>query len=298
MFSRATCVAAPLAFALLSACTLKFEEGKTYTKSDFTWEESQAHMSARSFHNSALTPEGEQLGLGLVMSVKDSDTKAGYFKLGSCTGFLLDESTLVTNAHCIPEKVRNKEEGFECSDRIKFAHSGSSLNYNCKSVLYTHPDFNFSDKDEVSFRKGYVPDVVILEVEAVPNVRYFTKASETVKSAFVSESLLMSSVDPQDSNKKLVYESNYTLNKIFRVADMELTFNTFRYLKSEENDTFINGNSGSPLHDSNYNVKAIGFASLIGDNQSAIIVDLSCLQKHEKEWQWNSQCESPAFIRR
>ncbi len=232
------------------------------------------------------------------MSAKDSDTKAGYFKLGSCTGFLLDESTLVTNAHCIPEKVRNKEEGIECSDRVKFAHSGSTLNYNCKSVLYTHPNYKLSDNAAVSFRDGFVPDVILLEVETVHNVRYFTKASDAVKSAFVSESLLMSSVAPQDLNKQQFYEGNYSLNKKFKVADLELTFNTFRFLKAEEKDTFINGNSGSPLHDSNYTVKAVGFASLAGNDKTAIIVDLSCLQKDEKEWKWNPQCTSPGFIRR
>lgn len=295
MYFRAAYVA-PLALSLLTACSLKFEDGTTYYKEDFSWEETQSHMNSRVIYNEAKSADGEDLGLGLVMSAKDSSAKPGHFRLGACTGFLLDKNTLATNSHCVPKKVRDEETS--CSHRVKFAYSGSARNFNCKTVLFTHKDYDMSDDAEVVFRGSLVPDITLLEIEDVENVKYFKKSNDRIRSALESDDLKISSVDPHDTQGQVVYEAKYSLNKEFEVGDLEFLLNTYRYLKAKLGAYFIKGNSGSPVHDSSYNVKAIGFAGDKGNDGSATVLDLTCLQKVDNVWTWNSSCVSRGAYRR
>jgi len=290
MFSRVFCAA--LLFLLISACSLEFKEksGVYFTK-DFTWDEAQHHMDSRTLYNEAKSNNNENLGLGLVMFLRESSTKAEHYNLGACTGFLLDAQTLVTNAHCVPKKIRERE--IPCSDRLKFAHGGSTKNFNCISVTYVHSAYTKEDDALDPAPHGYYePDVAILEIEAVHNVKYFSHASkeEGLGTAADNEELFLSSVDPSDKNKKKVYEGNYSLNKIFKIADSEILRTTYRFLTAKLNGYFIGGNSGSPIHDSNYKVKAIGFAAHVTRINEAIVLDFTCLEKTTLGWEWDDTC--------
>ncbi len=290
VFSRA--LFATLLLILISACSLELKEkGSIYYRTDFTWEEAQAHMNSRTIYNEAKSSENNNLGLGLVMLLKDSSTKADHYNLGGCTGFLLDSKTLVTNAHCVPKKIRERE--ISCVDRIKFAHGGSFRNYNCKSLVYAHSAYTKDDDVNIADLGGfYEPDIAILEIEAVHNVKYFSQATkeEGLNTAADNEELFISSVDPVDKSSKKVYEGSYSLNKIFKIADSEIVRNTYRYLKAQVGAYFIRGNSGSPVHDANYKVKAIGFAGHRTLDNEVIVVDFTCLEKTTLGWEWDDTC--------
>lgn len=291
MFCRVFC--ASLLLLLISACSLDLRErGSIYYKTDFTWDEAQSHMDARTFYSDAKTNDKENLGLGLVMVLKDSSTKRGHYNLGACTAFLLDSTTLVTNAHCVPKRIRDRE--ISCKDRIRFAHSASSSNFNCVSLTFAHSAFTSEDGVESAGVNGYYePDIAILEIEAVHNVKYFTQATkeEGLKSKTDNEELFISSVDPYDSNSRIVYEGKYSLNKLFKIVDAEVTRNTYRLLNALAGAYFIKGNSGSPVHDSNYIVKAVGFAGHRTRTEEAVVLDFTCLEKTAQGWTWDEACE-------
>lgn len=273
------------------ACSLRLEpEYKTYYKKEFTWSESQQAIANRKIYNDNKDKTtNRDIALGMLMVIKDVPSKAGMFQLGQCTAFLLDESTLVTNAHCIPKKIR---DGQSCENRIYFAYGGSSQNYVCESVLFVHKDFNKEDGDE-NVNTIYVkPDIAILNIAPVQGLQYFIKSETTIKK---DSSLVIRSVDPADLSGSIVFEGRYSANKTFKVADNQFDGSPYRWVEALTELFVVQGNSGSPVLDSiTEKVLGVAFAS---KDKGATLVDFSCLSQVADEWKWKDTCPSISSIR-
>lgn len=122
--------------------------------------------SRTTFHNTATTSfvarfSNARLDCGIasgcssqigLIAIRDDD---GSFE--QCTGFLIDENTMATAGHCVPQSLRT---GF-CSKDIKVRFVNDPKIYSCQKVIAVHggkdelgPDYAFFDIEDTG-REGF-----------------------------------------------------------------------------------------------------------------------------------------------
>lgn len=98
-------------------------------------------------------PERTPYGLTAVMTSK---TSYGLPLVQTCTGFLINSNTVITNSHCVSEEIKKKPS--LCSKKMAFGvqTKNGTVNAFCKKLIYASPikSFDFS-----------APDYAVIEID-------------------------------------------------------------------------------------------------------------------------------------
>jgi hypothetical protein len=232
-----------LALMALAALTLSScgdsDKQYTYTYQEFETIQVSSQNEFQSQVKRASVSLNSPEGLALVVN---RATTGRTVNLGTCTAFLVDDKTMMTNSHCIPDELK-KNKSKNCADYMGFVFRSKGEKHTrfCKQVKY------FSEIGESKNK----PDYALVELDSpVLNTRGFVVNRVGVESGGLSE---IHSFDPKRSGGTIFgnYRKSTCVSKEKSIIGSFLESRSsiipiFRNDIEAFNCNVIPGNSGSP----------------------------------------------------
>ncbi len=236
-----------LMMVLTTACGGGGGSKNTRRKTKITEAQIQHVMGNQIFDCASMDGGACPSGIARLMIINKEDADDS----SVCSGFMVDEETLITNQHCISSTI-------DCNNTYVAIYNGASYEQNkCKSVVKIMNDY--SDPNDP--RKKL--DVTVVKLEGKYFGRTFKAAAEK---PLIHDGVTAWVIDHTGLDKKEpnLYES--------RVTELRCLVSAERTTQSLllDNCPVIDGNSGSPLLDSRGDVAGIIWGGTAAEVNSSL----------------------------
>lgn len=244
-------------FSLLSSCTPKDQIPAKLAAHKIDAEENEFPflMNTAEARCEDSSPENCPPGAALLVIRGKMN---GEVSLGQCSGFLIDERTVMTNSHCLPEEIRHS--GNSCSGKIKFVFpkSGSfeSESSECETVLSAS---QIKNKGESGF--GIDPDYAVLSLKSSVVRPAFRISRDGISDGMAGRVLAL---DPASAFRIVGVLRVKTCRAIQRSMLIPSFVHDFNEVATFTDCDIISGNSGSALIDKDGKVRGIMYAKIDG----------------------------------
>jgi V8-like Glu-specific endopeptidase len=203
---------------LLSSCGEKSKASSQGKKESISIAEINKIMNNQKFTCASIGGKSCPSGIAKMAIVDRNDKENSQL----CTGFMVDEETLVTNNHCLSTKK-------ECKDTYIAIYDGNSyLNTKCKSIVKTFQDDSPLEDDD------HASDYTILKVE----------------NKFLSRTFYPANRDARTGDDVTVWAVDHLSVTDARIIELDCIYypNSIneKYMRLR-NCPVISGNSGAPV---------------------------------------------------
>lgn len=197
-------------------------------------------------------------GVGFLIAKVSSESNSKTVKLKQCTAFLIHKTLMLTNAHCLPPEIQKRNSACRGLVEIKLqrrAGEAKSPSVQCESIVYSSPIV--SDPKNPDFVR--IPDYALIRVSGDHDRKHFEISREGLADGLDVQSLV---VDPMKENS----DAGPKLRGIIRRKSCRAIVGTtvvpgavqsHYAVSTVAGCNIIQGNSGSPVFDSNGKIRGV-----------------------------------------